>query len=54
MEARSLWKAPDVREAIQYVIGGQGEPMALFVRRIVGLGQKNCGARWIRASFRGL
>ena len=26
-----LWKDEDVRHALQYVIEGQGEPMALFV-----------------------
>ena len=28
---RWLWKDQDVREAIQYIIAEQGEPMALFV-----------------------
>ncbi len=28
---RWLWKDLDVREAIRYVVEGQGEPMALFV-----------------------
>jgi REP element-mobilizing transposase RayT len=28
---RWLWKDQDVREAIRYVVDGQGEPMAVFV-----------------------
>ena len=28
---RWLWSEEDVRDALQYVIEGQGEPMALFV-----------------------
>jgi hypothetical protein len=28
---RWLWSEEDVRHALQYVIEGQGEPMALFV-----------------------
>ncbi len=28
---RWLWKDEDVRQAVEYVIGEQGEPMALFV-----------------------
>ena len=30
---RWLWKDEDVRHALQYVIEGQGEPMALFVAK---------------------
>ena len=28
---RWLWKDEDVRDALEYVVDGQGEPMALFV-----------------------
>ncbi len=30
---RWLWKDEDVRQALQYVIDEQGEPMALFVAK---------------------
>src|ERR1039457_2766062 len=32
---RWLWKDEDVREALQYVIEGQGEPMAVFVADVL-------------------
>ena len=32
---RWLWKDQDVRDAIRYVIDGQGEPMAVFTAEVV-------------------